>query len=373
MLTAYSRSCSVESRDADLQPPAALQARPKGCGSTMTRLRSGQLKVEAVEAGRRQHAARSLAPRQARRRLDARLRARGAEAAAGAEGAAAGAQQVGHRRRLHAMTELIFIRHGETDWNRQQRFQGQIDVPLNATGHVQAQRLSAALAGERFDLLISSDLQRARQTVAPLEQRLARPLLAQAGWREQGFGVLEGTERGRASRRATRSCGRSGCATTPTTALPDGESVRRFHARVVDAVRALEAQATRAAGCWSSPMAACSTCCGARCTDTRCTARATAPSRTPASTACAGATAPWTSSAGPTTHTWPGCPSSRRPPPPTRALGLLALLQLLQHARQRQPLGQHLRHAARAAPMHAFERRSIRRRPSPGGVGPTGR
>ncbi len=46
VLTAYSRSCSVESRAADIQPPAALQARPRGCGSTMTRLRSGKLKVE---------------------------------------------------------------------------------------------------------------------------------------------------------------------------------------------------------------------------------------------------------------------------------------------------------------------------------------
>jgi len=46
VLTAYSRSCSVESRDADIQPPAALQARPKGCGSTMMRLRSGKLKIE---------------------------------------------------------------------------------------------------------------------------------------------------------------------------------------------------------------------------------------------------------------------------------------------------------------------------------------
>lgn len=45
-IEAYSRSCSVESRSADIQPPAALQARPKGCGSTMTRLRSGKLKIE---------------------------------------------------------------------------------------------------------------------------------------------------------------------------------------------------------------------------------------------------------------------------------------------------------------------------------------
>ncbi len=45
-ITTYSRSCGIESRDADIQPPAALQARPKGCGSTMTRLRSGNLKIE---------------------------------------------------------------------------------------------------------------------------------------------------------------------------------------------------------------------------------------------------------------------------------------------------------------------------------------
>jgi hypothetical protein len=45
-LQAFSRSCSIESRDADLQPPAALQAQPKGCGSTMTGLRSGKLKIE---------------------------------------------------------------------------------------------------------------------------------------------------------------------------------------------------------------------------------------------------------------------------------------------------------------------------------------
>jgi hypothetical protein len=46
VIKAHSRSCSIESRTADVQPPAALQARPKGCGSTMTRLRSGKLKIE---------------------------------------------------------------------------------------------------------------------------------------------------------------------------------------------------------------------------------------------------------------------------------------------------------------------------------------
>lgn len=46
VLKAFSRSCDVSSPDLGLQPPAALQARLKGCKSTMTRLRSGKLKVE---------------------------------------------------------------------------------------------------------------------------------------------------------------------------------------------------------------------------------------------------------------------------------------------------------------------------------------
>ena len=139
------------------------------------------------------------------------------------------------------MTELLFIRHGETDWNRQQRFQGQIDVPLNATGQAQAQRLAARLADEPHQALFSSDLLRARETAAPLasawKMDAAVPL---AGFREQNFGVLEGLD-------------------VPTIkehhpdlwlhwlehradfALPGGESLRQFHARVLAAVRELAA------------------------------------------------------------------------------------------------------------------------------------
>ena len=70
------------------------------------------------------------------------------------------------------MTELILLRHGETEWNRELRFQGQVDVPLNATGHAQAQRLAQRLAGEPIDHLVSSDLSRARQTADPFARQV---------------------------------------------------------------------------------------------------------------------------------------------------------------------------------------------------------
>jgi probable phosphoglycerate mutase len=90
------------------------------------------------------------------------------------------------------MTELIVIRHGETDWNRQHRFQGQIDVPLNAAGRAQAERLAQRLAREPFDVVVASDLQRAHTTA--MTAAGGRAIEVDPLWREQAFGVLEGLD-----------------------------------------------------------------------------------------------------------------------------------------------------------------------------------
>ena len=144
------------------------------------------------------------------------------------------------------MTDFLFIRHGETDWNRQQRFQGQIDVPLNDTGHAQAQRLSARLADEPAQVLLASDLLRTRQTGEPLARRWGLEAALRPAFREQSFGVLEGLDVPTIKARHPELWARW-LEHRADFALPGGgESIRQFHARVIGAVReAAEAWADR--------------------------------------------------------------------------------------------------------------------------------
>jgi probable phosphoglycerate mutase len=140
---------------------------------------------------------------------------------------------------MPAPTELLLIRHGETDHNRQGRFQGQVDVPLNDTGLAQAERLAKRLRHEPLDVLVSSDLSRARGTAEPLRAlRGGLDLATDAAWREQAFGVLEGLVVAEA-RLAQPEAFAAWWAHTPDGAPPGGESPRTFHARVSAALQAL--------------------------------------------------------------------------------------------------------------------------------------
>ena len=90
------------------------------------------------------------------------------------------------------MTEILLIRHGETDWNAERRMQGHLDIALNAVGRRQADRLAAALRGAGPHVVISSDLQRARDTAQAVAQACSVELIIDAACRERCFGAFEG-------------------------------------------------------------------------------------------------------------------------------------------------------------------------------------
>lgn len=90
------------------------------------------------------------------------------------------------------MTHWILIRHGATDWNRDGRYQGQADPPLNAQGRAQAEHLARTLAGRPIQAVFSSDLQRALRTAEALAASHALRVIIDKRLREINQGRWEG-------------------------------------------------------------------------------------------------------------------------------------------------------------------------------------
>lgn len=89
---------------------------------------------------------------------------------------------------------VAFIRHGQTDWNRDGLLQGSSDIPLNDTGRAQARDAFMTLRSRPWDVVVSSPLQRARETASIIAEGLEIPLgPAYPGLVERDYGPLEGT------------------------------------------------------------------------------------------------------------------------------------------------------------------------------------
>src|SRR4029453_14296582 len=94
--------------------------------------------------------------------------------------------------RIGVPTTIVPGRHGETDWNRERRFQGHADTPLNDAGRAQAADLADSLTSERLVAVYTSPLRRAYETAALIAIRLGLDVRPLDALREIHVGHWEG-------------------------------------------------------------------------------------------------------------------------------------------------------------------------------------
>ena len=136
---------------------------------------------------------------------------------------------------------IYVARHGQTDWNKAGRLQGQTDVPLNETGRAQARELAARMAGVPLDAIYTSALQRTRQTAEALAG--VAPTIALSGLNEQALGAFEGVSREERDRKRREEFDRR--EEGPDDTLDGGESLNQHLARVEAALRTIRGKHPR--------------------------------------------------------------------------------------------------------------------------------
>ena len=88
--------------------------------------------------------------------------------------------------------EICLVRHGETDWNKEGRLQGQTDIPLNKTGRAQAASCADYLRGKNYEMIMTSPLLRAKQTANIIAEKMDLPVLEMSEFMERSYGNVEG-------------------------------------------------------------------------------------------------------------------------------------------------------------------------------------
>ena len=127
-------------------------------------------------------------------------------------------------------TTLMVVRHGETVWNLQQRFQGHGDSPLTERGRSEVRALGKRLKSVAIDMLISSDLGRAVETATLIAEHTGHDITTESRLRERHYGAMEGLTIKEIEARHPRAFEKL-VAGDPDEVIPGGESHRQLYDR----------------------------------------------------------------------------------------------------------------------------------------------
>ena len=137
------------------------------------------------------------------------------------------------------MTTFLLARHGETDWNRDRRWQGHADRPLTERGHEQAKALARRLASFPLGAVYASDLRRAHDTAAYVAEAQDLPVQPMSDLREVDVGSWSGLTRADAEARYPEDFERWRLGEV---GWRDGESYEVMSERVLGALREIESE-----------------------------------------------------------------------------------------------------------------------------------
>ena len=139
------------------------------------------------------------------------------------------------------MARLMLMRHGETDYNRQGRYQGSVDIELNAAGIFQAEQAAKNLCGNEIDLIISSPLKRALATAEIAAAAIAVEVQILKQFSERSMGAFEGMSREEIDKQYPE-CGGWSVTHQFFAAPPNGESLFEFSFRIATGLDLLRSE-----------------------------------------------------------------------------------------------------------------------------------
>lgn len=133
------------------------------------------------------------------------------------------------------MTAIILIRHGETDWNREQVFRGRIDVALNEVGLTQARAVQESLKDTEIDGIYSSPLSRAFETATIVGENRNVAVRGEEGFIDIDFGAWQGLTHQKV-KEEYKDLYETWLAQPDLVTFPDGESLKEVRIRSMESL-----------------------------------------------------------------------------------------------------------------------------------------